>query len=73
MDDSVEVGEMTVQYTAHGESSKKEIDEFRRELRAMVASLDEANAMIEAYSFPEFDSRLSWVEDKPAKEKEDNE
>lgn len=71
MDDSVEIGEMTVQYTAHGEAAKEEIDEFRRELRAMVASLEQSNPMLETYSFPEFDPRLSWTEEKPTETEDD--
>lgn len=72
MDDTVEIGEITVQYTAQGEASKEEIDEFRRELRASVAGLEGPNAMVESYSFGEFDPQLSWIEEE-SDEETDNE
>ena len=58
--DTVEIGELTLQYTAHGPAAKEEIKQFREELRASVSELESASAVVEMHSLPEFDSRLSW-------------
>lgn len=69
MDESVEVGEIVVQYTAHGEEARQELHEFLQEVSEMVTSMEEPSAMMETHTFPEFDARLSWREsDQEAEE-----
>lgn len=60
--DTVEIGEITIQFTAHGDPATEEMDAFRDELRALVAGLEESNAVVEMHSLPDFDARLSWGE-----------
>lgn len=61
-DDSVELGEIRMQYSAPSDAAKEEIAEFQRELRAKVKSLEHVNGALESHSFPEFDARLTWSE-----------
>lgn len=65
-DETVEVGEITIQYTAHGEAAAEEMAAFRKQLRESVSGLDAANAVVEMHSLPEFDARLSWGNSEPA-------
>lgn len=58
--DTVEVGEITIQFAAHGEGAEKELEEFRRELRESVTGLESTKAVVEMHSLPDFDARLSW-------------
>lgn len=56
-EDNVEVGELTVQFTADGSAATDEVDAFRREVRAKIASLEHADAVVETFSLP-IDARL---------------
>ena len=62
--DTVEVGEITIQFTAHGEPAAEELAALRETLREEVGGLEEANAVVEMYSLPDFDARLSWGQNR---------
>lgn len=61
MTDHVELGEITVQYTARDEAAVEEVDALREEIQARVARFEDARAVAEASAIPEFDARLAWA------------
>lgn len=54
MSNHAEIGEMTVQFVAENDEAKRELEEFRKQLK----DFDHLKAVTDDFSFEEFDQRL---------------